>query len=110
MLCTLLKKHLTGAGNASIAGDLLVTISSYLDHLLTYDYYRKENSMSTEKIEQLEQELLDEFAKLWLDLESPENKNHVLLAEMESPDFAQQREKIRQLIDSGELVLPGVND
>lgn len=110
MLCTLLKKHLTGAGNASSADDLLVTISSYLDHLLTYDYYRKENLMSTEKIEQLEQELLDEFAKLWLDLESPENKNHVLLAEMESPDFAQQREKIRQLIDSGELVLPGVND
>ena len=110
MLCTLLKKHLTGAGNASSAGDLLVTISSYLDHLLTYDYYRKENSMSTEKIEQLEQELLEEFAKLWLDLESAENKNHVLLAEMESPDFAQQREKIRQLIDSSELVLPGVND
>ena len=110
MLCTLLKKHLTGAGNASSADDLLVTISIYLDQLLTYDYYRKENSMSTEKIEQLEQELLDEFAKLWLDLESAENKNHVLLAEMESPDFAQQREKIRQLIDSGELVLPGVND
>lgn len=109
MLCTLLKKHLTGAGNASGAGDLLVTISSYLDHLVTYDYYRKENIMSTEKIEQLEQELLDEFAKLWLDLESDENKNHVLLAEMESPDFAQQREKIREMIESGELQLPGVN-
>jgi len=26
-----------------------------------------------------------------------------------SPDFAQQREKIREMIDSGELQLPGVN-
>lgn len=103
------RKHLTGAGNATTYHDLLVTVTSYLDHLLTYDYYRKDNLMSTEKIEQLEQELLEEFAKLWLDLESEENKNHVLLAEMESPDFAQQRQKIRDMIDSGELQLPGVN-
>jgi hypothetical protein len=100
---------LTGAGDAITGHDLLVTVTSYLDHLLTYDYYRKDNLMSTEKIEQLEQELLEEFAKLWLDLESDENKNHVLLAEMESPDFAQQRQKIRDMIDSGELQLPGVN-
>jgi len=66
--------------------------------------------MSIEKIEQLEQELLEEFAKLWLDLESAENRNHVLLAEMESSDFAAQRQRIRDMIDSGELVLPGVND
>jgi hypothetical protein len=66
--------------------------------------------MSTERIEQLEQELLEEFGKLWLDLESDENRNHVLLAEMESPEFAQQRQRIRDLIDSGELVLPGIND
>jgi len=66
--------------------------------------------MSVEKIEQLEQELLEEFAKLWLDLESAENRNHVLLAEMESSDFAAQRQRIRDMIDSGELVLPGVND
>lgn len=66
--------------------------------------------MSVEKIEQLERELLEEFAKLWLDLESDENRNHVLLAEMESPEFAQQRHRIREMIDSGELVLPGVND
>jgi hypothetical protein len=101
--------HLTGAGDATTGHDLYVTVTSYLDHLLTYDYYRKDNLMSTEKIEQLEQELLEEFAKLWLDLESEENKNHVLLAEMESPDFAQQRQKIRDMIDSGELQLPGVN-
>jgi len=66
--------------------------------------------MSIEKIEQLEQELLEEFAKLWLDLESAENRNHVLLAEMESSDFAAQRQRIRDMIDSGELMLPGVND
>ena len=66
--------------------------------------------MSLENIEQLEQELLEEFGQLWLDLESQENRNHVLLAEMESSDFAEQREKIREMIASGELVLPGVND
>ena len=66
--------------------------------------------MSIEKIEQLEQELLEEFAKLWLDLESAENRNHVLLAEMESSDFAAQRQRIRDMIDSGELVLPCVYD
>jgi len=75
-----------------------------------YDHHRKDQAMSLEKIEQLEQELLEEFAKLWLDLESEENRNHVLLAEMESSDFAAQRQRIREMIDSGELVLPGVND
>ena len=96
--------------NAGCADDLCVTIRSYFDHLGVYEYCRSDGLMSTEKIEQLEQELLEEFAKLWLDLESAKNKNHVLLAEMESEDFAQQRKKIQQLIDSGELVLPGVND
>lgn len=103
------RKRLTGAGDAVTGPDLYVAVSSYLDRLGVYDYYRKDNLMSTERIEQLERELLEEFAKLWQDLESDENKNHVLLAEMESPEFAQQRQKIRQMIDSGELLLPGVN-
>jgi len=97
-------------GNASCTRDLSVTIRGYFDHLEMFHHHRKDRNMSIEKIEQLEQELLEEFAKLWLDLESAENRNHVLLAEMESSDFAAQRQRIRDMIDSGELVLPGVND
>jgi len=96
--------------NAVCTCDLSVTIQSYFDHLEMFPHHRKDRDMSIEKIEQLEQELLEEFAKLWLDLESEENRNHVLLAEMESADFAAQRQRIRDMIDSGELVLPGVND
>jgi len=96
--------------NADAARNLLVTIQHDLDHLDRLRYARAIGIMSIERIEQLEQELLEEFAKLWLDLESDTNRNHVLLAEMESPEFAQQRQRIRELIESGELVLPGVND
>jgi len=96
--------------NIACTRDLSVTIRSYFDHLEMFHHHRKDRNMSIEKIEQLEQELLEEFAKLWLDLESAENRNHVLLAEMESSDFAAQRQRIRDMIDSGELVLPGVND
>ena len=96
--------------DSSSTSDLCVTILSYFDHLHMFNYYKADNLMSVERIEQLEQELLEEFAKLWLDLESDKNRNHVLLAEMESADFATQRQKIRDMIDSGELVLPGVND
>ena len=96
--------------NASGARNLLLTIQHDLDHLDRLIYARAIGLMSIERIEQLEQELLEEFGKLWVDLESEENRNHVLLAEMESPEFAQQRQRIRDLIDSGELVLPGIND
>jgi translation initiation factor 2 alpha subunit (eIF-2alpha) len=89
---------------------ILVTIQRDLDHLDRLIYARAIGLMSTERIEQLERELLEEFGKLWRDLESDENRNHVLLAEMESPEFAQQRQRIRDLIESGELVLPGIND
>jgi len=89
---------------------LLVTIQHDLDHLDRLINIKDMGLMSTEKIEQLERELLEEFGKLWVDLESEENRNHVLLAEIESPEFAQQRQRIRDLIDSGELVLPGIND
>ena len=96
--------------NAAAARNILVTIHTNLDHLDRLIYARAIGLMSMEKIEQLEQELLEEFAKLWLDLESEDNRNHVLLAEMESPEFAQQRQRIREMISSGELALPGVND
>ena len=96
--------------DTSCVSNLLVTIQHDLDHLDRLINTRAVGLMSMEKIEQLERELLEEFGKLWLDLESDENRNHVLLAEMESPDFAQQRQRIRELIDSGELVLPGIND
>lgn len=96
--------------DASGTSDLCVTIRSYFDHLEMFHHHRKDRNMSVEKIEQLERELLEEFAKLWLDLESEANRNHVLLAEMESSDFAAQRQRIREMIESGELVLPGVND
>ena len=89
--------------------NLCDAMASYCLRLSMVKYY-KDDVMSIEKIEQLERELLEEFAKLWLDLESDANRNHVLLAEMESSDFAAQRQKIRDMIESGELVLPGIND